>query len=140
MHLIRPSTTLGSSPLHLTWLPTFDNPLASIPIAILNRGVKAALPVIQDGNRILVHCKSGMHRCVAMACCVLISMGQTANEAMQLVKEKRSVADPDAWYIADGVICLIDNAVNMGIKGYQLAKDIRVDDSLLDVLLLDSRG
>lgn len=41
---------------------------------------------------------------------------------------------------ADGVTCLIDNAGNMGIKGYQPAKDIRVDDGLLDVLLLGSKG
>jgi hypothetical protein len=34
-----------------------------------------------------------------MACCVLIGMGQSAEEAMQLVKQKREAADPDAWYI-----------------------------------------
>jgi diacylglycerol kinase family enzyme len=41
---------------------------------------------------------------------------------------------------ADGVTCLIDNAGNMGIKGFQPAKDIRVDDGLLDVLLLGTKG
>lgn len=41
---------------------------------------------------------------------------------------------------ADGVTCLIDNAGNMGIQGFQPAKDIRVDDGLLDVLLLSSKG
>jgi YegS/Rv2252/BmrU family lipid kinase len=41
---------------------------------------------------------------------------------------------------AKGVTCLVDNAGNMGIKGYQPAKDIRVDDGLLDVILLDSSG
>jgi hypothetical protein len=40
-----------------------------------------------------------VHRSVAMACCVLIGMGQTADQAMQLVKQKREAADPDAWYI-----------------------------------------
>jgi hypothetical protein len=34
-----------------------------------------------------------------MACCVLIGAGMTADEAMQLVKQQRSVADPDVWYI-----------------------------------------
>jgi protein-tyrosine phosphatase len=47
--------------------------------------VEAALPVIQDGYGVLVHCRAGVHRSVAMACCVLIGMGQTADEAMQLV-------------------------------------------------------
>jgi YegS/Rv2252/BmrU family lipid kinase len=41
---------------------------------------------------------------------------------------------------ADGVTCLIDNAGNMGIQGFQPAKEIRVDDGLLDVLLLGSKG
>jgi len=40
----------------------------------------------------------------------------------------------------DGVTCLIDNAGNMGIQGVQPAKEIRVDDGLLDVLLIGSRG
>jgi hypothetical protein len=34
-----------------------------------------------------------------MACCVLIGTGHTAEEAMRLVKDRRAVADPDAWYI-----------------------------------------
>ena len=34
-----------------------------------------------------------------MACCVLIGMGYTADEAMHLVSEKREVADPFAGYI-----------------------------------------
>lgn len=99
MHWIRPSRTLGNPPVRLLWLPTFDNPLVPMPIATLQRGVEAALPVIQDGYRVLVHCRAGVHRSVAMACCVLISMGQTADQAMQLVEQKRSVADPRAWYI-----------------------------------------
>jgi diacylglycerol kinase (ATP) len=39
-----------------------------------------------------------------------------------------------------GVTCLIDNAGNMGIQGFQPVKEIRVDDGLLDVLLLGSKG
>jgi protein-tyrosine phosphatase len=70
-----------------------------MPISTLKRGVEAALPVIRDGYAVLVHCQAGMHRSVAMACCVLISMGLRSDEAMQLVKQKRSVADPDIWYI-----------------------------------------
>jgi len=99
MHWIRPSRTLGHPPVRLLWLPTIDKPLVPMPISILQRGVEAALPVIKDGYRVLVHCKAGVHRSVAMACCVLIGMGQTADEAMQLVKQKREVADPDAGYI-----------------------------------------
>jgi hypothetical protein len=48
---------------------------------------------------VLAHCVFGRHRGVAMACCVLIGLGRTAEEAMALVAEKRAVADPHVWYI-----------------------------------------
>ncbi len=41
---------------------------------------------------------------------------------------------------ADGVTCLIDNAGNMGIQGFQPAKNISVSDGLLDVLLVGAQG
>ena len=99
MHWMRPTKMLGKPPVKLLWLPTFDNIFLPMPIRTLNKGVQAALPVIEKGEAVLVHCKSGMHRSVAQAACVLISMGFTADEAMQLIKEKRSVADPDTWHI-----------------------------------------
>jgi hypothetical protein len=99
MHWIKPSPALGYPPVRLLWLPTFDLPFAPMPIGTLQRGVEAALPVIQAGDSVLVHCRAGVHRSVAMACCVLIGMGMTAEDAMQLVEQKRSVADPRAGYI-----------------------------------------
>jgi protein-tyrosine phosphatase len=99
MHWIRPSRLLGHPPVRLLWLPTFDKPFLPMPIPTLQRGVEAALPVIREGYRVLVHCRAGVHRSVAMACCVLIGMGQSADDAMQLVKQRRAVADPHAWYI-----------------------------------------
>ena len=104
MHWQRPSRSLGQPPVRLLWLPTFDTPITPIPISTLRRGVEAALPVIQSGDRVLVHCRYGVHRSVAMACCVLISMGYSPNEAMALVKEKRAVADPDIWYIRSRIV------------------------------------
>jgi len=100
MHWIRPDRALNRPPLRVIHLPTIDTPLTPMPIYILRRGAKAAIPVIHDGRAVLVHCKAGVHRSVAMACCVLIAMGYTADEAMQTVAERRSVADPYAWYIA----------------------------------------
>jgi hypothetical protein len=55
--------------------------------------------VIEEGYSVLVYCHEGRHRSVAMACCILIAKGHSADEAMQLVKEKREKADPDAWHI-----------------------------------------
>jgi protein-tyrosine phosphatase len=99
MHWTKPSKSLGQPPVQLLWLPTIDNPLVPMPISTLQRGVDAALPVIREGYRVLVHCRYGVHRSVAMACCVLIGMGSTADEAMKLVEQKRSVADPRAGHI-----------------------------------------
>ena len=104
MHWIKPSRALGSAPVRVLWLPTIDNPLMPMPISSLQRGVEAALPVIQDGYRVLVHCRYGIHRSVAMACCVLIGMGMTSEEAMALVEQKRAVADPRAAHIQSRIV------------------------------------
>ena len=86
-------------PFQFVHCPSLDTPLTPIPIFILRRGVSAALPVIEDGKSILVHCKSGVHRSVAMACCILIARGYSAENAMRLLKEKRDKADPYRPYI-----------------------------------------
>lgn len=99
MHWRRPSKTVGHPPVRLLWLPTVDTPLTPMPMSLLHLGVQAALPVLRQGDKVLIHCKAGVHRSVAMACCVLIGLGYTADEAMRLVKEQRAVADPDVWYI-----------------------------------------
>lgn len=99
MHWLRPSKSLNHPPLRVLWLPTVDTPITPMPIGTLRRGVEAALPVIEEGARVLAHCKAGVHRSVAMASCVLIGMGYTAESAMHLVSEQREVADPFAGYI-----------------------------------------
>jgi protein tyrosine phosphatase (PTP) superfamily phosphohydrolase (DUF442 family) len=99
MHWVRPERSLGDAPVHLLWLPTIDLPFTPMPMPMLRRGAEAALPVLVSGGGVLCHCRAGVHRSVAMACCVLIAQGSTAEEAMRLVKEKRPVADPSIWYI-----------------------------------------
>jgi protein-tyrosine phosphatase len=99
MHLLPPVKLLGHARFRVLWLPTFDNPRFPISLKTLTKGVKAALPTIQDGQAVLTHCKEGKHRSVAQAACVLIGMDYTADDAMQLIKEKRAVADPYAEYI-----------------------------------------
>ena len=83
----------------MLWLPTIDTPLTPMPMWVLGRGVTAALSVIEHGGKVLCHCKAGVHRSVAMAACVLVGMGYTAEAAMATIKAGRSVADPDAAYI-----------------------------------------
>ena len=90
---------LAKPPRTVVWLRTFDFFLLPIPVKTLNRGVQAALPVIDAGHRVLVYCQAGRHRSVAMASCVLIGKGYSAGEAMALINERRQAADPYAWHI-----------------------------------------
>jgi protein-tyrosine phosphatase len=99
MHYRLPEKALRQSPLRLIWLPTIDTPLTPVPISFLRRGAKEALVTIREGNAVLVHCKYGVHRSVAMVCCVMIATGYQAQEAMQIVKDSRPVADPYISYV-----------------------------------------
>jgi len=95
----RPSSELMRPPFKVVRLPTVDHPWFPIPLWMLRRGVEAALPVMNDGGRVLVYCRGGRHRSVAMASCILIGLGTTADEAMRLVIAGRPVADPHAPHI-----------------------------------------
>jgi len=103
MHWLPLDMKLNHPPLRVLWLPTFDNPVFKMPHKSLMRGVKAALPVIESGSAVLAHCAAGKHRSVAMACCVLIAKGFSADEAMACVKAGRSVADPDIPHIQERI-------------------------------------
>lgn len=99
MIAVRPTWRYFRKPFTLVLLPTFDYHRLPIPIFVLSLGVKRALPVIERGDAVLVYCKEGRHRSVAMAACILIGKGYSADEAMNLIVEKREVADPHAPHI-----------------------------------------
>ena len=89
----------GSPPINTLWIPTFDSPLLPISLKSLQRGVQAALETINSDRIVYSHCAAGMHRSVALASSILIALGYTLEEAMALIKQRREVADPHAWYI-----------------------------------------
>ena len=95
----RPAKALDQLSAELLWFRTFDFILLPIPIRTLTQGVEKALPLIQEGGRVLVFCHAGRHRSVAMAACILIGMGYSAADAMQLISQQREVADPYTWHI-----------------------------------------
>jgi protein-tyrosine phosphatase len=99
-----PYRDLHPTPLKLLWLPTFDSMFVPIPIQALHRGVHAALDAIQNGGRVYAHCAGGVHRGVTMGSCILIAQGQDPHAAMTLVKEKRLIADPFAFYIRPRIL------------------------------------
>jgi protein tyrosine phosphatase (PTP) superfamily phosphohydrolase (DUF442 family) len=94
-----PAAILQQPPFRMLILRSIDSPLFPIPIRRLRRGVEAALPVIREGGKVLVYCRKGRHRSVAMAACILIAMGFTADEAMERIKAQRPIADPYIFYI-----------------------------------------
>jgi protein-tyrosine phosphatase len=90
---------LTKPPFENLQLHAIDLFLFPIPLKKLVRGVEAALSKIEQGERVMVYCKQGVHRSVALACCILIAQGYTASEAMSLVKQRRPIADPYAPHI-----------------------------------------
>jgi protein tyrosine phosphatase (PTP) superfamily phosphohydrolase (DUF442 family) len=94
-----PQPDLHNPPMEVLWLPAFDTPLIPIPITNLKRGAAAALEVIQQGGKVYAHCKEGIHRGVAMGAAILIAQGISPQQAIKMIKQRRPIADPDAWYI-----------------------------------------
>jgi len=95
----RPPEILSSASIDTLWLRTFDFFLLPIPVEKLARGVEVSLPIINSGHSVITYCQAGRHRSVAMASCILISMGYSADEAMELISQQRKVADPYAGHI-----------------------------------------
>ena len=99
MIFTRPPQVYTQPPFRMLTLRTVDFVLLPIPIHKLKEGVETALPFIQNGEGVLIYCRAGRHRSIAMGACILAAMGYTADEAMQLLREGRGVADPHAWHI-----------------------------------------
>lgn len=95
----RPYPDRSEEPMETLWLPTFDSPLVLIPIRALRRGAEKALETIGKGKKVYVHCAQGIHRGVAMGAAILIAQGRSPDEAIDLIEERRPMADPRARYI-----------------------------------------
>jgi protein tyrosine phosphatase (PTP) superfamily phosphohydrolase (DUF442 family) len=96
---VAPSRALIKPPFRLIRLPTIDSPLFPIPLFMLRRGASAAVLVLEAGGRVLIFCHEGIHRSVAMAACILIARGMSADDAMDVIVAHRAVADPRARHI-----------------------------------------
>ncbi len=94
-----PRRDLNDPPMKSLWLPVIDSPIFPIPLRALQVGVQAGLSEIREGGIVYTHCSKGRHRSPAMAACILIAQGMTAEGAMDLIKQQRPISDPQAWYI-----------------------------------------
>lgn len=101
---VRPHPVFSQPPLASLWLRTIDTFLTPIPMRALERGVRAALPVIESGRSVFVHCHYGKHRSVAQAAAILIAQGYTAADAMWKLRAERAAADPHIWYIRRRIV------------------------------------
>jgi len=91
-------------PISTLWLRSIDSPFFPISIRKLIHGAQSALATIREGGKVYSHCAYGRHRGVAMGACILIAQGYDPLEAMQLIKERRKVADPFAYYIRSRIL------------------------------------
>ena len=91
-------------PITTLWLRSIDSPFFPIPIQKLIQGTQAALDTIRDGGKVYAHCAYGRHRGVAMGACILIAQGYDPGDAMLLIKERRTVAAPFAYYIRPRIL------------------------------------
>ncbi|PKQ16959.1 MAG: hypothetical protein CVT67_02090 [Actinobacteria bacterium HGW-Actinobacteria-7] len=96
---LAPTRAFRRTPFRSMWLPMIDFPLTPLPLFILRRGAAAAVLVMATGGKVLIYCRAGRHRSVAMASCILIARGMTADEAMEVITAHRPVADPHAPHI-----------------------------------------
>ena len=94
-----PETIYTLPPFKTLWIKTFDTFFTPISIKKLLVGVEAALPIIQNKGKVLVFCMQGRRRSIAMAAAILISMGHTSDQAINLLTTARKAADPKRWYI-----------------------------------------
>jgi protein-tyrosine phosphatase len=100
----RPAPDPHPAPIHLLWLRTIDSPFFPIPVRKLMRGAQAAIETIRAGGKVYTHCAGGRHRGVAMGAAVLIAQGHPPQSAMELIAERRSIADPFAFYIRPRIL------------------------------------
>ncbi len=106
LHLLWQKTDrrLKAGSADLERIVVVDSPLLPMPMKQLSKGVEKTLPIIENKGKVLVYCKSGVHRSVAMACCILIGQGYAAEDAMTIVKRKRPMAKPETSYIKKRII------------------------------------
>ena len=91
-------------PIATLWLPSVDSPFFPIAIPKLIQGAQAALVTIRAGGKVYAHCAYGRHRGPAMGACILIAQGYEPQAAMELIKRRRAVSDPFAWYIRPRIL------------------------------------
>ncbi|MDP3965149.1 MAG: dual specificity protein phosphatase family protein [bacterium] len=78
---------------YFLWLPTKDHRPPSP--RQLKLGVKALQDLVEESIKVYVHCHNGHGRAPTLVAAFFISQGQTVDEAIKLIHEKRPVIHPE---------------------------------------------
>lgn len=85
--------------VEVLWNPT-DDDFEPKPAALFQRGVEFAQRALDgDDAKLFIHCAAGVHRAPMMSLAVLCSMGWSLDDAMELIQQRRAVADLADVYV-----------------------------------------
>jgi len=79
--------------IELLHLPTADT--TPLTIEQMFEGAQWVQERMKQGGRVLIHCEHGVGRSALLTCAVLVYNGMHANDALQLVQQKRWQAAPN---------------------------------------------
>jgi len=68
----------------------YDSGIAHIDMEALHRAASFAVDQVRDGNKVLIRCQAGLNRSGLTAALALIQMGHKPEDAINLLREKRS--------------------------------------------------
>jgi len=85
--------------IEVLWNPT-DDDFEPKPRALFEQGVDFVERALAEAEtKVFIHCAAGVHRAPMMALAVLGTMGWDVNDAMELIENKRPVADFAEVYV-----------------------------------------
>lgn len=89
---------LSKEGIQLLHLPTRDTQAMSVEQ--LMEGAQWVHQSMEHGGRVLIHCEHGVGRSVLLTCAALVYEGMHAQDALQLVQQKRWQAAPNHRQVA----------------------------------------
>ena len=91
--------------IQVLWNPTDDDFQSKGP-EVFQRAVDFALPALDEGSKVYIHCAAGVHRAPMMALCLLRVLGYSLDDAISTIESRRPVVD-----FADVYVRSVENFV-----------------------------
>ena len=91
--------------IQVLWNRT-DDDFQPKPPELFQRGVDFALPALDEGSKVYIHCAAGVHRAPMMALCLLRVLGYSLDDAISTIESRRPVVD-----FADVYVRSVENFV-----------------------------